>query len=106
VAPVRKKHQRFASPENGRPNRILRWWRACGVAVKKAVHQLNAKPDEMRASAFGQMHGAVMLEKRERHRPAIICETNAPKTMHRSGTNVGLAHIIPTHLQSPLTISR
>src|ERR1700687_5036257 len=54
----------FASPRPGWAEQDPRdWWRACGAAVRKALHSSDLRADEIACIGFsGQMHGAVLLD--------------------------------------------
>jgi xylulokinase len=68
-------HEPFRSPRPGWAEQDPRdWWRACGAAVRKALHSSNLRPDDIACVGFsGQMHGAVLLDSADEVvRPAII----------------------------------
>lgn len=83
VSSASEDHQPFASPEIGWAEQDpADWWRACGVAVKKAITQSSIRPDQIACVGFsGQMHGAVLLdENAEVVRPALIwCDLRTEK---------------------------
>jgi xylulokinase len=64
VASGSEEHEPFASPRPGWAEQDPRdWWRACGSAVRKALHSSNLRADEIACVGFsGQMHGAVLLD--------------------------------------------
>lgn len=69
-----EEHVPFASPQLGWAEQDPRdWWRACGVAVRKALAGIG-KDDTIACVGFsGQMHGAVLLDGNDEVvRPAII----------------------------------
>ncbi len=68
-------HEPFRSPRPGWAEQDPRdWWRACGAAVRKALHSSNLSADQIACVGFsGQMHGAVLLDAADEVvRPAII----------------------------------
>ena len=70
-----EEHRPFASPHSGWAEQDPRdWWRACGIAVRRALQAGRASPDEIACVGFsGQMHGAVLLDGQgEVVRPALI----------------------------------
>src|SRR6185312_6608494 len=70
-----EEHQNFASPQIGWAEQDPRdWWRACGIAVRKALAHAKVSSDKIACVGFsGQMHGAVTLDAAgEPVRPALI----------------------------------
>src|SRR5271165_4911359 len=68
-------HAPFASPQVGWAEQDPRdWWRACGIAVKKALAKAGCDSSAIECVGFsGQMHGAVLLDEQgEVIRPALI----------------------------------
>ncbi len=75
VSSATEEHKPFASPRIGWAEQNPEdWWRACGQAVRKALSGANLSGSEIACAGFsGQMHGAVMLDARDRVvRPALI----------------------------------
>jgi xylulokinase len=64
IASGSEEHEPFASPCPGWAEQDPRdWWRACGSAVRKALHSSKLRADEIACVGFsGQMHGAVLLD--------------------------------------------
>jgi xylulokinase len=75
LAAATEEHQPFASPQIGWAEQHPEdWWRASGVAVRKALEQGGVRAEEISCVGFsGQMHGAVMLDSADAVvRPALI----------------------------------
>jgi len=64
IASGAEEHDPFVSPRPGWAEQDPRdWWRACGLAVRKALQSSNLRADEIGCVGFsGQMHGAVLLD--------------------------------------------
>ncbi len=102
-----EEHQAFASPQNGWAEQDpMDWWRACGVAVRKALAQAKAKSEDVACIGFsGQMHGAVLLDASGKViRPAIIwCDQRTEKQSQQLANEFGLPRIIQLTCNPPLT---
>jgi len=75
IASGSEDHEPFHSPRPGWAEQDPRdWWRACGSAVRKALHSSNLSANEIACVGFsGQMHGAVLLDSADEVvRSAII----------------------------------
>jgi xylulokinase len=75
AASVTDEHRAFASPRIGWAEQDPDdWWRACGVAVRKALVQGDLRGDQIGCVGLsGQMHGAVLLDEQAHVvRPALI----------------------------------
>jgi xylulokinase len=75
IASGSEEHEPFLSPKPGWAEQDPRdWWRACGLAVKKALQSSNLRAEDIACVGFsGQMHGAVLLDSNDEVvRSAII----------------------------------
>jgi xylulokinase len=93
ISSASEEHIPFATPQIGwaeqDPND---WWRACGVAVKKALAQRNIAGNQIACIGFsGQMHGAVLLDERGHVvRPALIwCDVRTEKQAEELTSRIG-----------------
>jgi len=102
-----EEHQPFASPQPGWAEQDPRdWWRACGIAVKKALQKSGQRSDEIACVGFsGQMHGAVMLDASgEVVRPALIwCDQRTEKQSRELSAKFGTEKLIQLTCNPPLT---
>jgi xylulokinase len=107
VASGTEEHQPFASPHPGWAEQDPRdWWRACGIAVKKALEKSQLRADEIACVGFsGQMHGAVLLDAGgEVVRPALIwCDQRTEKQSEELSRKFGRERLIELTLNPPLT---
>ncbi|HSC45008.1 MAG TPA: xylulokinase [Candidatus Acidoferrum sp.] len=108
VASGTEEHQPFASPQPGWAEQDPRdWWRACGIAVKKALQKSPAvHADQIACIGFsGQMHGAVLLDSHgEVVRPALIwCDQRTEKQSQDLSAKFGTDKLIQLTCNPPLT---
>jgi len=107
VASGTEEHQPFASPQPGWAEQDPRdWWRACGVAVRKAVQESAVRAEEIATIGFsGQMHGAVLLDASgEVVRPALIwCDQRTEKQSRELSEKFGMQRLIQLTCNPPLT---
>jgi xylulokinase len=98
IASATEDHAPFVSPQIGwAEQNPADWWRACGVAVRKALAAGNLGGDAIACVGFsGQMHGAVMLDAAgEVVRPALIwCDVRTEKQCRDLNDKLGAARII------------
>ncbi len=98
VASATEEHEHFASPKIGWAEQQPEdWWRACGVAVKKALAAGNLSGDQIGCVGFsGQMHGAVMLDAQDKVvRPALIwCDVRTEKQCVDLTQKIGAKRLI------------
>jgi xylulokinase len=98
VASATEEHEPFASPQIGwAEQRPEDWWRACGIAVRKALNRANLSADRIACVGFsGQMHGAVMLDAADAVvRPALIwCDVRTEKQCLEFTRKVGAERLI------------
>ena len=107
VASGTEEHQLFASPRPGWAEQDPRdWWRACGIAVKKALRKSSVRAEEIGCVGFsGQMHGAVLLDSAgEVVRPALIwCDQRTEKQSRDLSEKFGTDRLIQLTCNPPLT---
>jgi len=107
IASGTEEHAAFASPQAGWAEQDPRdWWRACGIAVQKALKQAGCGASAIECVGFsGQMHGAVLLdEKGEVIRPALIwCDQRTEKQAQDLGSSIGVDRLIQLTCNPPLT---
>jgi xylulokinase len=98
VASATAAHEPFASPQIGWAEQHPEdWWRACGIAVRKALSEASVRGDEIGCIGLsGQMHGAVMLDASDEVvRPALIwCDVRTEKQCHDLTEKIGAAALI------------
>jgi xylulokinase len=107
IASGAEDHEPFRSPRPGWAEQDPRdWWRACGVAVRKALHSSNLRPDDIACVGFsGQMHGAVLLDSADEVvRPAIIwCDQRSEAQSNELEKLFGRDALIQLTCNPPLT---
>jgi xylulokinase len=98
IASATEEHEAFASPKIGwAEQRPEDWWRAAGIAVRKALAQANLTGDQISCVGFsGQMHGAVMLDAAgDVVRPALIwCDVRTEKQCQELNERIGAERLI------------
>ncbi len=98
VASATEEHAAFSSPQIGWAEQHPEdWWRACCLAVPRALQQSGLKPSDIACVGLsGQMHGAVMLgENGEVVRPALIwCDVRTERQCRELTDNIGAAQLI------------
>jgi xylulokinase len=98
VASATEEHEPFASPKIGwAEQRPEDWWRAAGIAVRKALAAGKLKGEQVACVGFsGQMHGAVMLDSSDEPvRPALIwCDVRTEKQCKEIAERVGASRLI------------
>jgi xylulokinase len=97
-ASATEEHQPFASPKIGWAEQHPEdWWRAAGIAVKKALAQKELAANHIACVGFsGQMHGAVMLDAAGNVvRPALIwCDVRTEKQCDQLTARIGRDRLI------------
>ena len=97
-ASATEEHQQFTSPKIGwAEQRPEDWWRAAGIAIRKALDQHKLKSDQISCVGFsGQMHGAVMLDDAGNSvRPALIwCDVRTEKQCRELTQRIGRDRLI------------
>jgi len=98
LASATEEHAPFATPQIGWAEQQPEdWWRACGIAIKKALSAANLRGDDIACVGLsGQMHGAVMLDEQDRVvRPALIwCDVRTEKQCHELTEKIGADQLI------------
>jgi xylulokinase len=107
VASGSEEHDAFLSPRPGWAEQDPRdWWRACGAAVRKALHSSSLRADEIACVGFsGQMHGAVLLDSGDEVvRSAIIwCDQRSEAQSNELSELFGRDVLIRLTCNPPLT---
>jgi xylulokinase len=107
VSSATVEHQPFASPRVGWAEQDARdWWRATQEAVRALLSQDGVRAEEIGAVGLsGQMHGAVLLDKRDEVlRPAIIwCDQRTEEQCRALTWQIGAARIIELTCNPALT---
>jgi xylulokinase len=107
IASGSEEHEPFVSPRPGWAEQDPRdWWRACGLAVRKALHSANLRADNIACVGFsGQMHGAVLLDSEDEVvRSAIIwCDQRSEAQTHELEELFGRDALIRLTCNPPLT---
>jgi len=107
IASGSDEHEPFRSPHPGWAEQDPRdWWRACGAAVRKALHSSNLRAGEIACVGFsGQMHGAVLLDSADGVvRPAIIwCDQRSEAQSNELEKLFGRDALIQLTCNPPLT---
>ncbi|MGZ4790043.1 MAG: xylulokinase, partial [Terriglobales bacterium] len=98
VSSATEEHAPFASPQIGWAEQHPDdWWRACGIAVKRALAKANLRGDDVACVGFsGQMHGAVMLDEQGKVvRPALIwCDVRTDAQCREVTERIGADRLI------------
>ena len=98
LASATEEHQPFASPKIGWAEQQPEdWWRACGIAVRKALEKAKLRGEDIACVGFsGQMHGAVMLDEKDKVvRPALIwCDVRTEDQARELTEKLGAERII------------
>jgi xylulokinase len=107
IASATEDHEPFASPKIGWAEQHPEdWWRAAGIAIKKALAKANLGGDAIACVGFsGQMHGAVMLDGQMNVvRPALIwCDQRTEKQSRELSAQIGDSVLIQLTCNPPLT---
>jgi xylulokinase len=107
VSSATEDHQPFASPQIGWAEQDPSdWWRACGIAVRRALAQAKLRNDQISCIGLsGQMHGAVLLDEQDRVvRPALIwCDVRTEKQCRDLTAQVGADELIQLTCNPALT---
>jgi xylulokinase len=102
-----EEHVPFASPQLGWAEQDPHdWWRACGLAVRRALASMETSQDEIACIGFsGQMHGAVLLDARDEViRPALIwCDQRTQPQVQELSEQFGVDRLIHLTCNAPLT---
>ena len=98
ISSATEEHEPFASPRIGWAEQNPEdWWRACGLAVRNALHKAGLDGSRIGCVGFsGQMHGAVMLDARDAVvRPALIwCDVRTEKQCRELTGKIGAERLI------------
>jgi len=107
TAAATAEHEAFSSPSTGWAEQDPRdWWRATTAAVRAALAQPGARPEEIGCVGFsGQMHGATLLDQDgEVVRPALIwCDQRTEAQCHSITERIGADRLIELTSNPALT---
>ena len=107
IASGSEDHEAFVSPKPGWAEQDPRdWWRACGLAVRKALGSASLSANDIACVGFsGQMHGAVLLDSADQVvRNAIIwCDQRSAAQTHELEKLFGRDALIQLTCNPPLT---
>ena len=107
VGSASAEHEHFASPRPGWAEQDPHdWWRACGIAVRKALESSRLRADDIACVGFsGQMHGAVLLDSADEViRPALIwCDQRSEAQSRELEELFGRDTLIRLTCNPPLT---
>ena len=107
VASATEEHAAFASPKIGWAEQAPEdWWRACGVALQRALAAGNIAADQIACVGLsGQMHGAVMLDESDNVvRPALIwCDVRTETQCKALTEKIGAERLIRLTCNPALT---
>jgi len=106
ISSATEEHAPFASPKIGWAEQHPDdWWRAAGIAVRKALAEGNLRPQQISCVGLsGQMHGAVMLDESSKVvRPALIwCDVRTDKQCKDLAQQIGVERLIELTCNPPL----
>jgi xylulokinase len=107
VASATEEHEPFTSSQIGwAEQRPEDWWRATGVAVRKALAERLLKPEQIACVGLsGQMHGAVLLDETDKVvRPAILwCDVRTDAQCRQLNERIGAERLIQLTCNPALT---
>lgn len=107
ISSATEDHRAFASPQIGWAEQDpCDWWRACGLAVRRALAQAKLRSDQISCAGLsGQMHGAVLLDEQDHVvRPALIwCDVRTEKQCRELTTQIGAENLIQLTCNPALT---
>jgi xylulokinase len=107
IASATEEHASLTSPNIGwAEQRPQDWWRACGIAIPKALAIADLSGDQIQCVGLsGQMHGAVLLDRRgDVVRPALIwCDQRTEPQCLGLAQRIGRDRILDLTCNTPLT---
>ncbi len=107
VSSATEDHRAFTSRQIGWAEQDpCDWWRACGIAVRRALAQAKLTSDQISCVGLsGQMHGAVLLDEQDCVvRPALIwCDVRTETQCREFTAQVGADKLIQLTCNPALT---